>query len=216
MAYSHSRLRKMLALVRILTGGVFVSVGMFKVTSLEFARVIFPSFLDSGMQGGAVEWVRPALEWIVSFGAGKIGDTIGFIELFIGIAMVLGLAVRPAALVGMLYSVGLFLGTWNQAVSTPSMLQNAEHQFRNLFPFLIFLLLGIGHAGETWGLGALYHHHRLKWQRENAPPPMPAVFNEPAEQEPDSFAEFFDDEETSAADRQHALSGAEGRGRRYN
>src|SRR3954470_4933524 len=167
MAYSHSRLRKTLAVARIMTGLVFLSVGTFKVSSIEFAKTIFPDFLESGIRGGAVTWIRPVLEWITSYGPARIGVAIGFVELFIGIALVLGLAVRPAALVGMLYSAGLFLATFDQAPTTPSMLQSAEHQFRNLFPFVVFLLLGVGHAGETWGLGSVYHRHRArKWERE--------------------------------------------------
>ncbi len=199
MAYSHSRLRKTLAVVRFLAGGVFVSVGLYKVTSLEFAKVTFPAFLDDGIQGAAVDWIRPVLQWIVGFGPGRVGVMIGFVELFIGIALVLGLAVRPATVVGMLYSLCLFLATWNQAGSTPSMLQSAEHQFRNLFPFFVFFLLGVGHAGETWGLGAVYHRHRaLRWAREGArqhvEPPA-----EKEDSEPGSFEEFLEREERAVA-----------------
>jgi uncharacterized membrane protein YphA (DoxX/SURF4 family) len=207
MAYSHSRLRKTLALVRMLTGAVFVFVGMFKVSSLEFARVFFPQFLEDGIQGAAVSWVRPILEWIVSFSAGRVGVRIGFLELFIGIALLLGLAVRPAALLGMMYSLGLFFATWNQAPQTPSMLQSAEHQFRNLFPFLVFLLLGVGHAGETWGLGSVYHHHRARiWAHGNVAAPAEVATVEaesedvPVFNEVDTFTEFLEREERAMAD----------------
>jgi uncharacterized membrane protein YphA (DoxX/SURF4 family) len=211
MAYSHSRLRKTLAFARILTGVVFVSVGTFKVSSMEFAKAIFPDFLDNGIHGGAVSWFRPLLEWIVSYGPARIGVLIGFVELFIGIAMVLGLAVRPAALVGMLYSAGLFLSTFDQAPTMPSMLQSAEHQFRNLFPFLVFLLLGVGHAGETWGLGSLYHHHRArKWEREAA---LAAVTGAPIvvedqPKEPTSFEEFAELEERASRAQTHESAAA--------
>jgi signal transduction histidine kinase len=41
-----------------------------------------------------------------------------------------------------------------------------DEQLRYILPFFIFLLLGIGHAGENWGLGALYHKHRHKrWEK---------------------------------------------------
>jgi uncharacterized membrane protein YphA (DoxX/SURF4 family) len=207
MAYSHSRVRKTLAIVRVLTGGVFVSVGAYKVSSLEFARKLFPDLLDVGINGGAVSWVRPILEWIVSYGPARIGIMIGFVELFIGIAMVLGLAVRPAALVGMLYSAGLFLATWNQSASTSSMLQSADHQFRNVFPLLVFLLLGIGHAGETWGVGALYHHHRSRaWERDAlkaAEIPVATEGEAPlGAKEPGSFEELLEQEERRLANAQ--------------
>ena len=198
MAYSHSRLRKTLALVRILTGIVFVCVGTYKVSSIEFAKTVFPEFLDNAIRGGAVSWVRPFLEWIVSYGPARICVVIGFVELFVGIALVFGLAVRPAALVGMLYSAGLFLSTFDQAPATPSMMQSAEHQFRNLFPFLVFLMLGVGHAGETWGLGAVYHRRRArKWESETAlATAAEASAGAAAEpKEPGSFEEFVEREE---------------------
>ncbi len=204
MAYSHSRLRKTLALVRIVTGIVFVSVGAYKVTSLDFAKLMFPDFLQDAIQGAAVSWVRPILEWIVSYGPARVAVMIGFLELFIGIALVLGLTVRPAALLGMLYSIGLFLATWNPAPEAPSMLQSAEHQFRNLFPFFVFLLLGVGHAGETWGLGALYHHHRLqKLERERARQKTIETAEPEEEKEPGSFEDFVEREERAARALEH-------------
>jgi uncharacterized membrane protein YphA (DoxX/SURF4 family) len=194
-----------LAIVRVLTGIVFVSIGLFKVSSMEFAKVIFPDFLESGIRGGSVAWLRPVLEWIMSFGPGRVGITIGFVELFIGIAMFLGLAVRPASLVGMLYSAGLFFATWNQAPTTPSMLQSAEHQFRNLFPFLVFLLLGVGHAGETWGVGSLYHHRRARaWEREAKTGPVQEAPAEAEPKEPGSFEEFVESEARAVGERETA------------
>jgi uncharacterized membrane protein YphA (DoxX/SURF4 family) len=191
-----------LAAVRIITGIVFASIGLFKVSSLEFAKITFPEFLDNGIRGASAGWLRPVLEWIVSFGPGRVGVMIGFVELFIGIALILGLAVRPASLVGMMYSVGLFFATYNQTDSTPSMMQSTDHQYRNLFPFLVFLMLGVGHAGETWGVGSLYHRHRARvWGREDEAKAQQApVESEP--KEPGSFEEFLEQEERAVAERE--------------
>ena len=202
MAYSHSRLRKTLALVRIVTGVVFIVLGANKISSLEFGRIIFPAFLQQAINGGSVGWLRPLLEWIFDFGAARIGILLGFAELAIGISLFLGLVVRPASLLGIAYTAFLLLATWN-GVETASMMQTADHQFRNLFPTLVLLLLGVGHAGETWGLGALYHHHRARqWQRDNAAAPVqPRLLDEAAEEdvnEPSSFAAFLEQEERMA------------------
>jgi uncharacterized membrane protein YphA (DoxX/SURF4 family) len=192
MAYSHSRLRKTLAVVRIVTGAVFCALGGFKVSSVEFGRTVFPAFLDQGINGGSVTWMRGVLEWVITAGPVRVGVAIGFVEISIGVALLLGLLVRPAALMGMIYTFGLFLTTWNQVQAGPSMLQSTEHQFRNLFPLLVFLLIGVGHAGETWGVGALYHHHRDKrWERENLEPAAPPADVVEAH-EPASFEEFAD------------------------
>lgn len=211
MAYSHSRLRKTLAVTRMLTGLVFVSTGAFKISSIQFAKLLFPAFLDEAIQGGAAEWFRPVLQWIVSIGPGRVGVTIGFVELFIGIALLLGLAVRPAALVGMLYSAWLVLATWNVSSSAQSMMQSEEHHFRNLFPFIVFLLLGVGHAGETWGLGSMYHRRRArKWEREH-PVLDPEVTPEAEQKEPGSFEEFIEQQERANESGEHAFSSAEDR-----
>lgn len=162
MAYSDSRLQKTLAFVRMITGVVFFVLGMFKVSSFEFGKFVFPEFLDKAARGGAVEWLRPMMTSVQNIGPARVGVTIGFIELTIGIALVLGLAVRAACLMGMLYTGWLLLATWNPFEGSASMLQTTEHQFRNLFPLLIFLLLGVGHAGEKWGVGALYHRRRVR------------------------------------------------------
>ncbi len=202
MAYSHTRLRKTLALIRIATGFVFVFTGAFKISSLEFGRELFPTFLDSGIRGAAAEWFRPVLEWVVSYGPARIGISLGFLELFIGVALILGLAVRVASAAGVLYTAGLLFATWNLTDSTPSMLQSSEHQFRNLFPCLIFVLLGVGHAGETWGVGALYHRHRdRRWARDAEREAQRTATDVEAEREPTSFEEFAEMEARAAREK---------------
>lgn len=181
-------------------------MGLFKVSSLEFARSSFSDFLDSAIQGGAVEWLRPTLLWIEHYGTARFCIGIGFVELFIGFALVLGLAVRPAALVGMLYATALLLTTWHEVPGGPAMMQGSEHQFRFVFPAFVFLMLGIGHAGETWGLGALYHYHRSRaWERTPEDVARPAEVMAQGEEEideeeePGSFEELLEQEERARA-----------------
>jgi uncharacterized membrane protein YphA (DoxX/SURF4 family) len=69
-----------------------------------------------------------------------------FVELFIGIGLVLGLAVRPIAILGSVYMVHLTLATWyvpgpNQPLS--AYLDNAGKMIPLLF---LFALFGLGHA----------------------------------------------------------------------
>lgn len=203
MAYSHSRLRKTLALVRIGTGVAFVSLGWYKVASLEFAKFAFPDFLDTALRGGAAGIVQPLLQWILNAGPARVGVAIGFLELFIGIALVLGLAVRPACALGMVYMATVWLCSWNPPAAGAQFLQTTEFQFRNLFPLLVFLQLAVGHAGETWGIGALYHHHR---DRRWAEAPVEAAVLIPPRHEPASFEEYA---EAEAEERQLAMHGME-------
>ena len=44
-----------------------------------------------------------------------------------------------------------------------------DNLIKLILMFFLFLLFGIGHAGENWGLGSLYHHRRrARWERLEA------------------------------------------------
>ncbi len=167
MPYTHARLRNALALVRIATGLVFLDVAWYKISSVEFARVDFVQFLWGAMHGGAVGWFGRFLETFVWPNPTKAAVTIGFLEMFIGIGLVLGLLVRPVCAVGVVYMVSLMLATWHQSALGEPMWNFPDEQLRYIIPFFLFLLLAIGHAGENFGLGALYHRRRHKrWEKQ--------------------------------------------------
>ncbi len=189
MAYSHARLRKTLALVRIITGVIFVVFGTYKISSMEFARVRFPQFLYDVSHGAAVSVYGSVLNslgfWL---NPGKYALLVGFTELFIGIGLLLGLVVRPIALLGMMYAVNLMLATWMAPGPDQPLWRYLDGQMRHIALFLLFLLFGMGHAGETWGLGALYHRRRLREEEEKPPLPPAEVFEsefggEPSEED---------------------------------
>jgi uncharacterized membrane protein YphA (DoxX/SURF4 family) len=166
MAYTHSRLRKTLALVRIGVGVLFIHSGWYKVSSIEFARTDFTDFLYSCISSTALDFYGKFLETYVLRNATKVAIGIGFFELFIGISLVLGLLIRPVCILGMLYMFNFVLATWWQPGPGEPLWHYPDEQLRYVFPFLIFLLLGIGHAGENWGLGTLYHGRRHeRWEK---------------------------------------------------
>lgn len=165
MAYTHSRLRKTLALVRIVMGLVFLYVGWFKVSSLEFARTDFPQFLFDAQVTAVGFYGKLLHSWVLPH-AGQVAVAIGFMELFIGISLVLGFLSRPVSLLGMFYMLNLFLATWLQPAPGEPLWHYPQEQVQYILGFAIFLLLGIGHAGENWGLGTLYHGRRHeRWEK---------------------------------------------------
>ncbi|SRR5690242_1513900 len=167
MAYTHTRLRNTLALVRIATGLLFIDLGYTKVSNVEFARVDFPQFVWSAMHGGAPGFFARLLETWIWPDTTKFGILLGFVELFIGVALVLGLLTRPVCILGMGYMLSLMLATWNKPALGEPLWTFPDEQMRYALPFFIFLLLGIGHAGENWGLGTLYHRRRnKKWEKQ--------------------------------------------------
>src|SRR6266404_5182510 len=192
MAYSHARLRNTLALVRIGIGLLFLDLGWYKITSLDFVRVDFPQFLVYAIQGSAIDFYGKFLATYVLPESSKYAVAVGFVELTIGVGLVLGLAVRPICLLGMAYMVNLLLATWYQPSPGEPLWNYPDEQLRHAIPFLIFLVLGIGHAGENWGLGALYHKHRRKrWEKSweikmvpGLPPSKSAAEKKPTQIEP--------------------------------
>jgi len=186
MAYTHSRLRKTLALVRIGVGILFIHSGYYKVSSIEFARVDFSDFLFNCISSTAVDFYGKFLTTYVLPHATKVGIGIGFFELFLGISLVLGLLIRPVSVLGMFYMLNFILATWWQPGPGEPLWHYPDEQLRYVFPFLVFLILGIGHAGENWGLGSLYHGRRherweKRWEVKVVPglPPTAGAKKEP-------------------------------------
>jgi uncharacterized membrane protein YphA (DoxX/SURF4 family) len=172
MAYSHSRLRNTLALVRVLMGMLFLLGGAHKVSSLDFARVEFPKFLMEAYSGAAVGFYADLLHSVTWGHAGEVAVLVGFVELFIGVGLLLGLAVRPISLVGMFYLLNFMLATWMAPGHNEPLWRHVDSQSKFIAMFFLFLLFGIGHAGENWGVGSLYHRRRRReWENgEGAEP----------------------------------------------
>ena len=189
MAYTHSRLRKTLALVRIGVGLLFIHSGYYKVSSITFARVDFQDFLFNSISSTAVDFYGKFLTAYILPHGTKVGIALGFFELFLGISLVLGLLTRPVCALGMLYQINFVLATWWQPGPGEPLWHYPDEQLRYVFPFFIFLILGIGHAGENWGLGSLYHGRRherweKRWEVKVVPglpaPESPAQDKKPA------------------------------------
>jgi uncharacterized membrane protein YphA (DoxX/SURF4 family) len=177
MAYSHSRLRNTLALIRVATGMLFLLGGAHKISSLDFIRVEFPRFLTEAYNGAALGFYADFLHSVAWGRAGEVAVLVGFTELFIGVGLLLGLAVRPISVVGMFYALNIMLATWMAPGPNEPLWRYVDNQGKLFMMFFLFLLFGIGHAGENWGVGSLYHHRRRRrWEEgEEAEPESPAT-----------------------------------------
>jgi uncharacterized membrane protein YphA (DoxX/SURF4 family) len=147
MPHSNSRLRNALVLARILTGVLFLFAGAHKVASWEFAKIEFPVFVWNATHGAAVGFYSDFLTSVVTQRVSGTAALVAFIELFIGIGLLLGLAVRPVSLLGMLYSLNLMLATWNVPGADEPMWRYLDNASKLILMFFVFLLLGVGHAG---------------------------------------------------------------------
>ena len=165
MAYSHSRLRKTLAVVRVLTGVLFLFAAAHKISSWEFAKIEFPQFVWEAAHGAGVGFYGDFLGSLAVQHLASYAAVVAFIELFIGIGLVLGLAVRPISILGAVYMVHLMLATWNVPGPNEPMWRHLDNGGKLFALLFLFVLFGCGHAGENWGLGSLYHQRRHRtWE----------------------------------------------------
>ena len=159
MSYSYTRFRRVLAVVRIAIGLVFVVSGGIKLFDPAFFAGGFLTAL-SRMSTTTAGWYLPIMQSLFTH-PGWFAVLVGAIELFLGIALVLGLATRPASFLGILYMLNRMAITWYPGGSNPTLYQYMDAHVEQLTVFCLFLLFAVGHAGETWGLGAIYHHQRF-------------------------------------------------------
>src|SRR5579871_6610828 len=97
-----SALSRVIAVVRILTGILFLLFGEYKVASSDFAHTGFPQYLQGYVGGSAVAFYRPVLALLIPH-AVFFGYLVGIIELAIAVSMILGRWVRPMSIVGLLF-----------------------------------------------------------------------------------------------------------------
>lgn len=139
-----------MALGRIGVGIMFLFFGQYKVVNGQFAHEGYTKWVSGFVQESAVSFYKPFLKFSLHHPA-LFGYTVGWVELLIGISMVLGLWVRPFAIIAAIYMLQLVLATWNLPAGTASWryAANELEHIPMLFLFLIFFVHG---AGETLGL----------------------------------------------------------------
>jgi thiosulfate dehydrogenase [quinone] large subunit len=161
--HNHSAAKTMAA-VRVATGVFFLFFGEYKLADSVFARTTFPEqWLKQFIAQDAVGFYAGFLHDVVLPHHVFFGYLVGVAELFIGLALVLGLLVRAASVVGALHMINLTLATWwepGHNVPTWRYFGAVLDHLPLLFLFLIFLA---ANAGRTWGLdGVLDRRRRLK------------------------------------------------------
>jgi thiosulfate dehydrogenase (quinone) large subunit len=105
-------LPRVIAFARLVTGIFFVFFGQYKVFGSAFARTGFAHYLDGYIRETAVSFYRPVLSHLVLPHVVYFGYFVGAVELFIGIALIAGIWVRAASVLGALHMLSLTLATW--------------------------------------------------------------------------------------------------------
>jgi len=139
-----------MALGRIGVGIMFLFFGEYKIVNGQFAHEGYTKWVSGFVQESAVSFYKPFLKFTLQHHV-LFGYTVGWVELLIGISMVLGFWVRPFAIIAAIFMLQLVLATWNLPAGTASWryAANELEHIPMLFLFLIFFVHG---AGETLGL----------------------------------------------------------------
>lgn len=145
---------KTIAIARIATSVFFLLFGEYKVAGPGFAHGGFQTYLQGYIGGAAVSFYRPVLTGIVQPHAVFFGYFVGVLELSVGIALLLGLWVRPACIAGIFFLVNLTLAAWWEPGHGVPLWRYFGARLDTLPLLLLLMIFFAADAGRAWGLDA--------------------------------------------------------------
>ncbi len=140
--------------MRIATSIFFLLFGEYKVAGPAFARGGFQTYLQDYIANSAVSFYRPVLSGLVLPHAVFFGYLVGVVELLIGISFLIGLWVRPACVVGILFLVNMLLATWWAPGHGVPFWRYFGNELDHVPLLLLLIIFFAADAGRVWGLDA--------------------------------------------------------------
>jgi len=147
-----STLSQTIAGVRIATSVFFLLFGEYKVAGSGFAHGGFQTYLQDYIANSAVSFYRPVLAQVFLPHAVFFGYGVGVVELFIGISLLIGLWVRPASILAILFLVNMVLATWWGPGHGAAAWRYFGNELEHLPLLLLFIIFFVADAGRVWGL----------------------------------------------------------------
>jgi uncharacterized membrane protein YphA (DoxX/SURF4 family) len=147
-----SALPKTIAGVRVAASLFFLFFGEYKLAGPGFAHGAFQNYLHEYITTDAVSFYRPVLAGIVSPHAVFFGYFVGVLESFIGVCLLLGIWVRPACVIGILFLLNLTLSTWWDAGHGVPWWHYFGARLDTLPLLLLLVIFYAADAGSVWGL----------------------------------------------------------------
>lgn len=144
-----------MAVVRIAASIFFLLFGEYKVAGPGFAHGGFQNYLRDYIGSTAVSLYRPFLAHIVLPHAVFFGYAVGVIELFVGICLLLGLWIRPACVVGIVFLLNITLASWWDAGHGMPIWRYFGARLDTLPLLLLLVIFFAADAGLTWGLDGM-------------------------------------------------------------
>jgi thiosulfate dehydrogenase (quinone) large subunit len=143
---------KTIAVARIATSIFFLLFGQYKLFGPGFAHGGFQEYLQGYIATSAVSFYRPILANLVLPHAVALGYLVGVVEMFIGLSLLLGIWVRPASVLGILFLLNLTLATWWDPGHGAPLWRYFGAELDHLPLILLFIIFFAADAGRQWGL----------------------------------------------------------------
>jgi thiosulfate dehydrogenase (quinone) large subunit len=151
---------KALTGLRICVGVLFLIFAQYKVFGSQFTLSGgFQYWIGRFLQGGAYPFMVPVLKHFVLPHARPIAFLVAYGELAIGIALVLGIVVRPASICGLIYMLTLLFSS-NYPGPHAAFWQYFGASLDHLVLALCFATFAATGPNETLSIAALLRHRR--------------------------------------------------------
>jgi thiosulfate dehydrogenase (quinone) large subunit len=147
-----SALTRTIAGARIAVSVFFLLFGEYKVEGPGFAHGGFQTYLQSYIANGAVGFYRPVLAGLVLPHAVFFGYLVGVVELLVGVSLLLGLWVRPASVLGILFLLNLTLAAWWEPGHGAPVWRYFGARLDTVPLMLLLIIFFAADAGRVWGL----------------------------------------------------------------
>jgi uncharacterized membrane protein YphA (DoxX/SURF4 family) len=145
---------KALAILRISVGILFLIFAEYKVFGTQFTlHGGFQFWINKFLEEGAYPFMVPILRGFVLPHATAIAFLVAYSELSIGLALVLGVLVRPASAGGLLFMFTLLFSSDYPGAHAPLWQYFGASLSHSVFA-LCFLAFLVGRADAVWSLNA--------------------------------------------------------------
>jgi len=142
------------AVLRIGVGLFFLIFGEYKVFGAQFTlHGGFQYWINRFLEGGAYPFMEPILRNFVLPHATPIAFLVAYGELAIGIALVLGVLIRPASACGLLFMLTLLFSS-DYPGSAAAFWQYFGASLSHSVFALCFVVFLLSHSAEVWSLPA--------------------------------------------------------------
>lgn len=144
---------RVLALVRVAVGVIFLFFAEYKIVGSEFVHGGFQKYIGTYVdQHQVVGLLRPVLTRYVLPHPFLWARIVAWGEVLIGISLVLGLWVRLSSFFGILYMLALTSSTWFAPGHNVPYWRYFGNNLDHIPLLMLFLIFFVFRAGNAWGL----------------------------------------------------------------